>query len=74
MFGAISDSTWRSIIDHASACVLDEKELYRYQIGQDINILFNSIYKVVGASFSDQYYPVDKLNPDQKVFLFRFCT
>lgn len=72
MFEGISDKAWRIIIEHAFACVLDENEVYHYQKEQDITILLNSIYEVIGATFNGEYYSVDRLNSDQKVYPIRF--
>ncbi|KAM7469941.1 hypothetical protein LguiA_008124 [Lonicera macranthoides] len=61
--GGISNKAWETIIDHASACVLDDK-LYMYcPNGETVSLVFNSVYKVLGAVFGGQnYLYLDKLN------------
>ncbi|KAM7252646.1 hypothetical protein ACFE04_008155 [Oxalis oulophora] len=56
MLGGISNRIWEQIVMHASQCVPDDK-LYSYTIsGHGVGLLFNSVYKLVGATFDDQNY------------------
>ncbi|KAK3036745.1 hypothetical protein RJ639_029710 [Escallonia herrerae] len=60
--GGISNKTWDIIIEHAAACVLDDK-LYMYRAAENFGLVFNSIFKVVGATFDGQNYQcLDKLD------------
>lgn len=65
----ISNRIWDTIIEHAITCVLDDSRHYSYfDAGQGIGLLFNSIYKIVGAMFDGRNYePLNKLSPPQKV-------
>ncbi|XP_024968399.1 calmodulin-binding protein 60 D-like isoform X3 [Cynara cardunculus var. scolymus] len=56
ILGGSSNKTWDTIIKHAKACVLDDK-LYMYSCGAEgIRLLFDSIFKIVGATFDGQNY------------------
>ncbi|KAJ8752464.1 hypothetical protein K2173_004752 [Erythroxylum novogranatense] len=61
----VANKSWNAIIEHANSCVLNDDPMYAYfESSQSISLLFNSVYKVVGASFDQQNFePVDKLNP-----------
>ncbi|KAI3675988.1 hypothetical protein L1987_85584 [Smallanthus sonchifolius] len=62
MLGGSCNKTWETIIKHAKDCVLDDK-LYVYNYGPEgIGLLFNSIFKIVGATFDGQsYLPLEEL-------------
>ncbi|KAJ9557384.1 hypothetical protein OSB04_011998 [Centaurea solstitialis] len=56
ILGGSSNKTWETIIKHAKTCVLDDK-LYIYSYGAEgIRLLFDSIFKIVGATFDGQTY------------------
>lgn len=67
--GGVSNRTWDTIIEHANSCIPDDNKLYTYyDAGQRVGFVFNSIYKVVGATFDGQNYePFYKLTTPQKV-------
>ncbi|CAL1407608.1 unnamed protein product [Linum trigynum] len=70
--GGISNRIWDSIVQHANTCVLDETKFYVYNDhAQGLRLLFNSVYKLVGAMFDDgqSYEPLDRLTPPQKVLV-----
>ncbi|KAL5565929.1 hypothetical protein UlMin_029093 [Ulmus minor] len=68
MFGGISDRVWKFIVEHALEC--EDVNDYKYAyFGQDVIVHFNSVYKVVGATFGDQYFRVEDLLPIQKVMV-----
>ncbi|CAL1393284.1 unnamed protein product [Linum trigynum] len=71
--GGISNRIWDSIVEHANTCVLDdEAKFYVYNDhAQGVRLLFNSVYKLVGAMFDDghSYEPLDRLTPPQKVLV-----
>ncbi|XP_058190856.1 calmodulin-binding protein 60 B-like [Rhododendron vialii] len=61
--GGILNKTWEKIIEHATACVLDNK-LFMYPRDEErVGIVLNSVFKVVAAVFDGQVYePLDKLD------------
>lgn len=61
--------TWETIVDHAITCVVDDEKLYAYSANADgVILLFNSIYKLVAATFDGKVYQtLDNLNSSQKV-------
>ncbi|XP_028086312.1 calmodulin-binding protein 60 G-like [Camellia sinensis] len=64
--GGISNKTWETIIVHATACVLDDKLYIYYRDAEGVRLVFNSIFKVVAATFDGQnYQPLDKLDAFQ---------
>ncbi|GAV61521.1 Calmodulin_bind domain-containing protein [Cephalotus follicularis] len=65
-----SKKNWDTILDHAMECVLDDK-LYTYHVAaQGVGLLFNSIFKVVGAAFDGQnFQPTDRLTLPQKLLV-----
>ncbi|BBH06501.1 Calmodulin-binding protein [Prunus dulcis] len=66
IFEGISNRTWDTIIEHAKACEIDDHKFYAYhRTEQDVSLLFNSIYKVVGAMVNGQYCSLDELTPLQ---------
>ncbi|KAJ6305984.1 hypothetical protein OIU78_021332 [Salix suchowensis] len=67
----ISNKIWNAIIEHATTCAVDDSKFYSYfDAGQSIGLLFDSIYKVVGAMFDGyNYEPLHTLTPPQKVLV-----
>jgi hypothetical protein len=64
--GGISNKTWETIVDHANECVLDDK-MYTYcPNGETVVLVFNSVYKILGAMFEGQnFICVEKLDANQ---------
>lgn len=62
----MSNKIWEATLEHAKECVLDEK-LYSYCRGQEVVLLFNSIFELVGAMFDNKCLPLVDLTADQKV-------
>ncbi|XP_031129566.1 calmodulin-binding protein 60 B-like [Ipomoea triloba] len=59
----MSNNTWEKIIEHATTCVVDDNEWYMYKVAESIVLVFNSIFKIVGAILDGQnYQPLDRLN------------
>ncbi|XP_073156282.1 calmodulin-binding protein 60 B-like isoform X2 [Henckelia pumila] len=57
----ISNKKWETIVGHALTCLVDNK-LYTYSTAQG-GLVFNSVHKVVGATFDGQnYHYLDKLD------------
>ncbi|XP_050381386.1 calmodulin-binding protein 60 B-like isoform X2 [Argentina anserina] len=67
-FGSIPNKMWDTIMEHALTCVIDEQKLYAYQ-RPNATLLFDSIYKLVGAIIEEQFCPLDQLTPSQKVMV-----
>ncbi|KAJ6757055.1 hypothetical protein OIU74_026335 [Salix koriyanagi] len=67
----ISNKIWDTIIEHANTCVLDGSRFYSYfDAGQSIGLLFDSVYKVVGAMFDGQNYEaLHSLSPARKALV-----
>ncbi|KAJ7977883.1 Calmodulin binding protein-like [Quillaja saponaria] len=67
-FGGISKKCWEAIVEHATACVVDNQNLYIYYTTEPpIGLLFNSIYKVVAVTFDcKNYCSLDTLSSSQK--------
>ncbi|XP_076926657.1 calmodulin-binding protein 60 B-like [Bidens hawaiensis] len=56
ILGVSCNKTWETIIKHAKECVLDDK-LYMYNCGSEgIGLLFDSVFKIVRATFDGQNY------------------
>lgn len=72
----VPSKTWEAIIEHANNCIVDDDKLYGYnQAPYEPGLLFNSVYKVVGATFDGQSVtPLDKLTADQKVSFVTFMS
>ncbi|CAL5330120.1 unnamed protein product [Camellia sinensis] len=59
----ISNKIWETIIEHATACVLDDKLYTYYRDAERVGLVFNSIYKLVGVINDGQnYQSLDKLS------------
>ena len=58
-------------MEHATASVIDDKDLYIYQTAeQPMSLLFNSIFKVVGVALDGQNYcHPDSLTFEQKAWI-----
>ncbi|GAU11436.1 hypothetical protein TSUD_344270, partial [Trifolium subterraneum] len=61
MFGKIPKKSWFAIIEHAKKCVVDDYKLYSYVAnGQQIALIFNAIYELVGVANDAQNYYIPK--------------
>lgn len=67
-FGSISTKTWSTIIEHAMTCEIDDRKVYAYSRAE-LTLLFNPIYKFMGAIVEGQVCSPDQLTPSQKVCL-----
>lgn len=64
---SIPDHDWNIIVGHALRCK-PGPERYSYHIpGMDTTILFNSLYKIIGAKFNGKYASYEELNGTEKV-------
>ncbi|KAK1582429.1 hypothetical protein Q3G72_014853 [Acer saccharum] len=50
-----SNRAWDTIVEHASTCALNDEIFYTYSV-EGIGLLFNSVYKLVAATFDGQNY------------------
>ncbi|TXG65260.1 hypothetical protein EZV62_006535 [Acer yangbiense] len=50
-----SNRVWDIIVKHASTCALNDEIFYTYSV-EGIGLLFNSVYKLVAATFDGQNY------------------
>ncbi|XP_073041647.1 calmodulin-binding protein 60 B-like isoform X3 [Primulina eburnea] len=58
----ISNKMWATIVGHALTCPVDNK-LYVFSTVQGTSLVFNSVHKVVGATFDGQnYHSLEKLD------------
>lgn len=67
-FGSISTKTWDTIIGHAMTCEIDDRKVYAYH-RPELTLLFNQIYKFVGAIVEGQVCFPDQLTPPQKALV-----
>ncbi|KAL3538246.1 hypothetical protein ACH5RR_001612 [Cinchona calisaya] len=68
--GKISNKAWKTIIEQAAACLLDDNELYLYKAADGTVLVLNSIYEVVGASFDgESYLSLNMLDISQKLMV-----
>jgi len=55
-------------VKHANECHLDSTQYSYYNDDERVELLFNSIYKVIAVKFHRQnYLPIDVLDLHQKV-------
>ncbi|XP_057962886.1 calmodulin-binding protein 60 B-like [Malania oleifera] len=65
--GATATKIWDTIIGHAKACPINDGKFYVHNEGsQGVGLIFNSVYKVVGAIFNGTLRSSDKLNSDEE--------
>ncbi|KAG1365270.1 calmodulin-binding protein 60 D-like [Cocos nucifera] len=63
----IPNKKWQGILTHAQRCPVGN-ELYSYSVsGQNVVLIFNSIYELIGAKFDGQYYFMGDLNAFQQM-------
>ncbi|KAK6911637.1 Calmodulin binding protein, C-terminal domain [Dillenia turbinata] len=63
--GNISNRKWEKIVGHAKTCKLNE-QLFMYKTAQMDAVIFNCVYKVVGAMCDGQLLHFDELSMSQK--------
>ncbi|KAK9136754.1 hypothetical protein Sjap_007348 [Stephania japonica] len=62
----MSNKKWEAIIRHATSCPLDNKRYVYHNTGQHVGLMFNSVYKVVAATFDGfNFVSVDNLSSYQ---------
>ncbi|XP_010268064.1 PREDICTED: calmodulin-binding protein 60 D-like isoform X2 [Nelumbo nucifera] len=65
----MSNKTWETIVQHATACILDDKFYTYYSANQKVELFFNSIYEVIGATFEGHYHSLANLNTSQMILV-----
>ncbi|KAK6916875.1 Calmodulin binding protein, C-terminal domain [Dillenia turbinata] len=63
--GNTSDRKWEKIVGHAKTCELND-QFFMYKASQTDAVIFNYIYKVVGAMCDGQILHFDELSMSQK--------
>ncbi|XP_010259392.1 PREDICTED: calmodulin-binding protein 60 D-like isoform X2 [Nelumbo nucifera] len=69
ILGGMSNKIWDIIVQHATACVLDNKLYMYYNAERRIGLIFNSIFKVIGATFDEYYHSLADLNASQMILV-----
>ncbi|PON89522.1 Calmodulin-binding protein [Trema orientale] len=69
ILNGISKRTWNVIVQHAMNYVNDNKFYAYHRVEHDVSIHFNSICKVVGATFSGRFCTPEELTPSQKALV-----
>ncbi|KAJ8767477.1 hypothetical protein K2173_017521 [Erythroxylum novogranatense] len=66
----MSNKMWDALLEHAKTCGLGGK-LYVYypEDSKNVGVIFNNIYELTGLISGEQYYSVDFLSEEQKVFV-----
>ncbi|KAK7328813.1 hypothetical protein VNO77_22937 [Canavalia gladiata] len=61
---------WENIVEDAKTCVLGGK-LFVYYTGEtnNIGIMFNDIYELTGFIADSQFFSLESLTPNQKMFV-----
>lgn len=65
----MSNKMWENVVEHAKTCVLNGK-LYVYYADekQNIGVIFNNIFQLMGLVADSQYMSVDALSESEKVW------
>lgn len=66
----MSNKMWEALVEHAKTCALSGK-LYIYypEDSRTVGVVFNNIYELSGLISGDQYFSVDSLSDNQKVYV-----
>ncbi|KAF5194570.1 Calmodulin binding protein-like [Thalictrum thalictroides] len=66
----MSNKKWEAVTKHATTCKLDNKH-YRYSISErQVDLIFDSVYQLVGAIFDGQSYKsVENLTSSQMILV-----
>ncbi len=65
----MSNKMWEGTVEHAKTCVLSGK-LYVYYADdkQNIGVIFNNIFQLMGLIADGSYMSVDSLSDNEKVW------
>ena len=66
----MSNKMWEGTVEHAKTCVLSGKlHVYYADEKQNIGVIFNNIFQLMGLIADGAYMSVDSLSDSEKVFL-----
>eukprot|EP00850_Spirogloea_muscicola_P020519 SM000219S06664 [mRNA] locus=s219:34130:38220:+ [translate_table: standard] len=66
----MSNKMWEGTVEHAKTCVLNGKlHVYYADEEQNIGVIFNNIFQLMGLIASNHYIPVDDLSESEKVYV-----
>ena len=64
----MSNKMWDNTVEHAKTCVLNGKlHVYYADDKQNIGVIFNNIFQLMGLIADNQYMSVDLLSESEKV-------
>ena len=64
----MSNKMWESVVEHAKTCTLNGKlHVYYADEHQNIGVIFNNIFVLMGLIADGQYMSVDRLSDPEKV-------
>ncbi|CAI7854562.1 unnamed protein product [Closterium sp. NIES-54] len=71
----MSNKMWEGVVEHAKTCALNGK-LYVYYADekQNIGVIFNNIFQLMGLIADGQYMSVDLLSDSEKLYVDRLVT
>ena len=66
----MSNKMWEGTVDHAKTCVLNGKlHVYYADEKQNIGVIFNNIFQLMGLIADEQYMSVDLLSDSEKIYV-----
>lgn len=70
----MSNKMWEGTVEHAKTCLLSGKlHVYYADDKQNIGVIFNNIFQLMGLIADGQYMSFDSLLDNEKVFLKSTC-
>lgn len=63
----MSNKWWEATLEHASQCDLGNRQYCYHVAGEEIDLVFNSIFELTGARTYGQYQAVGDLSPSLQV-------
>ncbi|KAH8940685.1 hypothetical protein BDL97_15G102300 [Sphagnum fallax] len=68
--GGMSNRMWDSTVEHAKTCILSGKlHVYYADDKQNIGVIFNNIFQLMGLIADGSYMSVDSLSESEKVYV-----
>ncbi|CAM6018359.1 unnamed protein product [Sphagnum balticum] len=68
--GGMSNRMWDSTVEHAKTCILSGKlHVYYADEKQNIGVIFNNIFQLMGLIADGSYMSVDSLSDSEKVYV-----
>ncbi|CAI5999689.1 unnamed protein product, partial [Closterium sp. NIES-65] len=66
----MSNKMWENTVEHAKTCVLNGKlHVYYADDKQNIGVIFNNIFQLMGLIADSQYMSVDLLSESEKIYV-----